>query len=107
MSNTQDYIDYLFPGPIFVNASENLHDDNDISKDYDSEDDCHSLKQKSKTVYFLNPFDISNTAFVTSYFNVGIAMSLLDIPVSYFLIKTLRKSATQVSAFKSLMGLPW
>jgi MFS family permease len=107
MSNMQDYIDYMFPGPILVNVSENLHDDNDISKDYDSENDCYLSKQKSKTIYFLNPFDISNTAFVTSYFNVGIAMSLLDIPVSYFLIKTLRISATQLSAYKSLMGLPW
>jgi MFS family permease len=107
MSIMQDYIDYFFPGPKYILINENLNDEDNVLKDSNNESNCYLSKKKSSSVYFLNPFDISNTAFVASYFNIGIAMALMDTPVTYYLVKTLGISATQLSAYKSLMGIPW
>jgi hypothetical protein len=63
-NDIQEYVDYLFPGPI------------QLLKDSDDENDSSTSKSKLNMVYFTNPFDITNTAFMSSHFNVGINLSM-------------------------------
>lgn len=105
----QKCVSYFCPGPI-VMKNDNEYDEGDNEEDHLDHDDRMKLvpaKRKLGIPYFLNPFDISNTAFMTSYFNVGIAIYFLNIPVSYYLVKTLGISATQYSAYSALIGIPW
>lgn len=96
-------MDYFFPGPIVVDKNgHTVHTLSNAGQDLD----VLPLKKKS-IPYFLNPFGLSNSAFMTSYFNVGIAMYFLNTPVSYYLITTLGISATQYSAYRALIGIPW
>lgn len=100
----EKHVSYCCPGPIVLRA-DNEYDEFDDEDDDDQK--FTSAKRKSDIPYFLNPFDITNTAFMTSFFNVGIAMCFLNIPVSYYLIKSRGISATQYSAYTALLGIPW
>lgn len=94
-------MDYFFPGPIVL-------DKNGRTFGTIADAAADGLPQKIKPIpYFLNPFGPSNVAFMTSYFNVGIAMYFLNTPVSYYLITTLGINATQYSAYSALIGIPW
>ena len=57
--------------------------------------------------YFLNPFIMPNAGIFLSYFNVGIAIYILQAPLSYYLIDTLDISSTSYNAFFTLVALPW
>lgn len=94
--------DYFFPGPIIVNKLDSTFQ---ASKDVPDEET--PILKKEYVPYFLNPFHLSNAAFMMSYFNVGLAMNFLATPVSYYLITTLGISATQYSAYIALIGIPW
>lgn len=99
----QEYVDYFFPGPVMMNK---LEYNSDSSKEEDEREPLTSTKV-TVVPYFLNPFHISNAAFMMSYFNVGIAMNFLSTPVSFYLITILGVSATQYSAYAALIGIPW
>jgi MFS family permease len=96
----QEYLDTFFPGPILMNKIAFS------TKDRDNDGTSTPLKREPM-VYFLNPFHLSNAAFMMSYFNVGVGMNFLNIPVSFYLITTLGISATQYSAYVALIGIPW
>lgn len=96
----QEYVEYFFPGPIFIDKMA-------VASDSIAGGGSDSQPSKKPLQYFLNPFHLSNSAFMMSYFNIGIAMNFLNIPVSYYLINTLEVSATQYSAYTALIGLPW
>ena len=70
--------DYFFPGPIIVNKLDSTFQ---ASKDVPDEET--PILKKEYVPYFLNPFHLSNAAFMMSYFNVGLAMNFLATPVSY------------------------
>lgn len=53
------------------------------------------------------PFRFQNYGLLISYFNTGIAFMLLLTPVTYYLIDTLGCSSAEVSAFTTLVYLPW
>ena len=57
--------------------------------------------------YFLNPFIMPNAGIFLSYFNVGIAIYILQAPLSYYLIDTLDISSTSYNAYFTLVALPW
>lgn len=57
--------------------------------------------------YFLNPFTPETVALPMSYFNVGIAMTMLVTPLTYYLITTLDVSSTAYSAYSTLITIPW
>lgn len=48
-----------------------------------------------------------NAGIFLSYFNVGIAIYILQAPLSYYLIDTLDISSTNYNAFFTLVSLPW
>lgn len=100
MLKMQKYVDLFFPGPILI--SEIAFS----TKDRDSDGEMTPSK-KEPMAYFLNPFHLSNSAFMMSYFNVGVGMNFLNIPVSFYLITALGISATQYSAYVALIGIPW
>lgn len=55
----------------------------------------------------INPFTLPNYGIYISYFNTGIAIFFLLSPVTYYLIHDQGISATQYSAFVTLVYLPW
>lgn len=97
-----EHLDYFFPGPIIVSKL-----DSAFQPAKDQTDEETPILKKDYIPYFLNPFHVSNAAFMLSFFNVGIAMNFLNTPVSYYLITTLGISATQYSAYVALIGIPW
>jgi hypothetical protein len=56
---------------------------------------------------FIIPYRNHNFGVSISYFNTGIAIFLLMTPVTYYLVDTLDVDATQLSAFITLVYLPW
>ena len=101
--NMQDCASNYFPGPILINKEEYTVECRQIDGDLVNK----PYQAKTAYPYFLNPFGMSNAAFMMSYFNVGIAMNFLNTPVSYYLITTLGISATQYSAYTALISIPW
>ena len=48
-----------------------------------------------------------NAGIFLSYFNVGIAIYIMQAPLSYYLIDTLDISSTSYNAYFTLVALPW
>jgi len=63
--------------------------------------------QVEKLPYFLNPFIMPNAGIFLSYFNVGVAIYILQAPLSYYLIDELDVSSTNYNAYFTLVALPW
>ena len=97
----KDCMDTYFPGPKKIRK-----EDYEVDFIPKSGEDMDEGK-RNKLPYFLNPFVMQNSAFLMSYFNVGIAMYFLGTPVSYYLITTLDISSTQFSAYNALISIPW
>lgn len=55
----------------------------------------------------IHPFRLENFGISVSYFNTGICVFLLPTPVTYYLIDTVGVSSGQLSAFLTLVYLPW
>jgi MFS family permease len=81
-------LEQLFPGPIHYKL------------------DTESKRERNVPA-FLNPFTPETVALPMSYFDVGISMTLMVTPLSYYLISTLDVSSTSYSAYGTLIGLPW
>lgn len=86
-----------------------------IADSYD-ENDTHLFYKKfsfsyyhtsSTKPYFLNPFIIQNLGITISFFDVGLAMYLLQAPVAYYLIHNIDASSQQYSSYTTLVNLPW
>lgn len=83
-------------------------------KDSTSDSDEHSslLRGSDGSVTralpaIIHPFRLENYGISVSFFNTGIAISLLITPVTYYLINTVGASSSQVNAFITLVYLPW
>ncbi len=74
----------------------------------DEEDIPLKVQSDHQTIpYFVNPFILPNAGIYLSYFNVGVAMYILHAPIAYYLIHILNVSATQYSAYSTLVLIPW
>lgn len=56
---------------------------------------------------YLRLTSIHNIAIPISYFNVGVAMTLLSAPISYYLIKEQGASSAEYASYVALNLLPW
>jgi hypothetical protein len=52
-------------------------------------------------------FSIPNLAIASHYWNVGLAMSFLSTPVSFYLVDTLDASAAVTNTYSAITYLPW
>lgn len=52
-------------------------------------------------------FSLPNLALGSHYWNVGLAMSFLSTPVSYYLVDTLNASAAVTNTYTAVLYLPW
>jgi len=52
-------------------------------------------------------FSLPNLALGAHYWNVGLAMSFLSTPVSYYLVETLDASAAVTNTYSAVTYLPW
>jgi MFS family permease len=95
----------LFPGPIDIKKFEYEFVGENRDTSIDSTDSSQS--ERRHVPYFLNPYIVPNAGVYLSYFSVGIAMYILQAPLSFYLINYLDISATQYSAYSTLVSLPW
>lgn len=86
-------------------AREEISDQQETDK-LISSSDGNSIVAKLIPAFVL-PFRFQNYGLLISYFNTGIAFMLLLTPVTYYLIDTLGCSSGEVSAFTTLVYLPW
>lgn len=54
-----------------------------------------------------NLYWIGNMAIAMSYWNVGIALSFLSTPVSYYLVDNLEADSAMVNTYSAITYLPW
>jgi BT1 family len=104
------FVDPTIPKRDIVDSGSAGGDGDDGVKKEEREDngiDFKSVPSSYAVANYLNPFNLFNGAISMSYFEVGIAMTFISTPVTYYLIDTLDVSATQYSAFATLTSLPW
>lgn len=82
----------LFPGPVKIKHKS---------------DDTNPQESRSLAIEYLNPFTFINGGIPLHYFNIGVATYILTSPISYYMIDTLDTSATQYSAYSTLLTIPW
>jgi hypothetical protein len=92
----------LLPNP--ANNAEEVESQESLLQ---SESTSTSEKQNDFSEQYLGLTNIQNIAIPISYFNVGIAMTLLSAPISYYLIKEQNASSAQYASYVALNLLPW
>ena len=113
MRTEESLMNRYFPGPISVEESEyqELLQEEENTDSSSTErlvpNESHNSSRTGKIPSFLNPFILPNAAIFLSYFNVGIAIYILQAPLSYYLIDQLDISSTSYNAYFTLVSLPW
>jgi hypothetical protein len=103
MSQFGDSFKAMFPGPVVTQNSEFSYL---ASLSVDIPQQTRALKENPKVRAFLNPYIPENAGIYLSYFTFGIAQYILQAPMQYYLINTLKVSAAQYNAYFILLQLP-
>jgi MFS family permease len=78
--------------------------------DYDSLEPSESaslVESRECSKIYTNVYGSENVGLIMAYFNVGIALTLFQTPIAYYMIKELNVSSRNYSASQILINTPW